>query len=69
MERMSGELQDRERAMRTLQKADTPILTGMQIYHNHVRPHEALKGKTPANVAEIRVEGTNKWLTLIQKRK
>ena len=66
MERMNGEIRDRERVMRTLEKTDTPILTGMQIYHNYVRPHMALKGKTPAEVAGITVEGENKWLTLIQ---
>jgi hypothetical protein len=66
MERMNGELRDRERVMRTLEKADTPILTGMQIYHNFIRPHEALEGKTPSEVAGIKVKGENKWLTLIQ---
>jgi len=52
--------------MRTLEKTDIPILTGMQIYYNYVRPHEALKGRTPAEAAAIRVEGENKWLTVIQ---
>ena len=66
MERMNGELRDRERVMRTLEKPDTPILTGMQIFHNYVRPHEGLEGKTPAQAAGIDVEGPNKWLTLIQ---
>jgi hypothetical protein len=66
MERMNGELRDRERVMRTLEKTDTPILTGVQIYHDYVRPHEGLNGKTPAEVAGIRVEGENKWLTLIR---
>jgi len=66
MERMNGELRDRERVMRTLEKPDTPILTGMQTYHNYVRPHEALDGKTPSEVAGIQVVGENKWLTLIQ---
>ena len=66
MERMNGEIRDRERCMRTLEKADTPILTGMRIFHNYVRPHMALKGKTPAEAAGIKVEGENKWLTLIQ---
>ena len=55
MERMNGEIRDRERVMRTLEKADTPILTGMQIFHNYVRPHMALKGMTPAEAAGIRV--------------
>ncbi|MGA2791245.1 MAG: DDE-type integrase/transposase/recombinase [Candidatus Bathyarchaeia archaeon] len=66
MERMNGELRDRERVMRTLEKTDTPILSGMQIFHNYIRPHEALKGKTPADVAGIKIEGENKWLTIIQ---
>jgi hypothetical protein len=66
MERMNGEIRDRERVMRTLEKADTPILTGMQIFHNYVRPHMALKGKTPAEQAGITVKGSDKWLTLIQ---
>jgi hypothetical protein len=37
--------------MRTLEKPDNSILTGMQIYHNYIRPHEALNGKTPAEIA------------------
>jgi hypothetical protein len=66
MEGMNGEIRDRERVMRTLEKSDTPILGGMQIYHNYIRPHQALKGKTPAEVAGIKVNGENKWLTIIQ---
>jgi transposase-like protein len=69
MERMNGELRQREKVMRTLEKTDTAILTGMQIYHNYVRPHEALKGRTPSEAAGIKVEGENKWLTLIQNAK
>jgi transposase-like protein len=66
MERLNGEIRDREKVVRGLKKPDTPILTGYQIYHNYVRPHEALNGKTPAAVAGIEVQGENKWLTLIQ---
>jgi hypothetical protein len=65
MERMNGELRQREKVMRTLERTDSPILSGMQIYHNYVRPHEALDGRTPSEAA-IKVEGGNKWLTLIQ---
>ena len=57
MERMNGELRDRERVMRTLETTDTPILKGMQIYHNYVRPHMGLDGKTPADMAGIEVRG------------
>jgi hypothetical protein len=63
---MNGELRDRERVMRTLERADTPILSGMQIFHNYIRPHMALDGKTPSEAAGIKVEGDNKWITLIQ---
>jgi transposase-like protein len=66
MERMNGELRQREKVMRTLERPDTMILSGMQIYHNYVRPHEALDGRTPSEVAGVRVEGENKWMTLIQ---
>jgi hypothetical protein len=66
MERLNGEIRDRERVMRTLENSDTPILTGMQIFHNYIRPHMALKGKTPSEAAGITVEGENRWLTIIQ---
>ena len=66
MERLNGEIRDREKVTRNLKKDDTPILRGMQIYHNYVRPHTALDGMTPADKAGITIEGKNKWLTLIQ---
>ncbi len=52
--------------MRGLERKDSPILAGYQIYHNYIRPHEALEGETPAEKAGIKVKGKNKWLTLIQ---
>ena len=66
MERLNGEVRDREKIVRGLKKKDTPLLTGYQIYHNYIRPHEGLKGKTPAQACGIEVEGNNKWITLIQ---
>jgi len=33
----------------------TPIIKSMQIHHNFVRPHTALDGKTPAEVAGIQI--------------
>ena len=66
MERMNGEIRDREKVMRSLKKSDTPIIAGYQIYHNYIRPHMALEGKTPSEVAGIKVEGENRWITLIQ---
>ncbi len=66
MERMNGEVRDREKVMRGLKKVDTPILKGYQIFHNYIRPHEGLEGKTPSEACGIKIEGNNKWLTLIQ---
>ncbi len=66
MERMNGEIRDREKTMRGLKKVDTPILTGYKIFHNYIRCHEGLKGMTPAEACGILIEGGNKWLTLIQ---
>ncbi|KAB2947008.1 MAG: IS6 family transposase [Candidatus Methanoperedens sp.] len=66
MERSNGEVRDREKVMRGLKVKDTPILPGYQIFHNYIRPHQTLKGKTPAEACGIQVEGDNKWITLIQ---
>lgn len=65
-ERFNGEVRDREKVTRNLKSVDSPVLKGMQIYHNFVRPHMALDGKTPSEMAGIKVEGSNKWITLIQ---
>jgi len=66
MERMNGEVRDREKTMRGIKTADSAALKGYQIFHNYVRPHMGLDGKTPAEAAGITVEGENKWLTIIQ---
>lgn len=66
MERLNGEIRDREKVMRGLKKSDTPILKGYQLFHNYIRPHMALDGKTPADKAGITIVGKNKWITLIQ---
>ena len=66
MERMNGEIRDREKTMRGLKTDATVILQGYQLYHNYVRPHEGLDGKTPSDACGITIEGKNKWVTLIQ---
>jgi hypothetical protein len=38
----------------------------MRIYHNFVKPHKALDGKTPAEAAGINIAGEKKWFTIIQ---
>jgi hypothetical protein len=42
------------------------MLSGYQFYHNFVRPHIALDGKTPAEACGITIKGKNKWKTLIE---
>jgi putative transposase len=66
MERLNGEIRQREKTMRGLKKKDTVILKGYQIFHNYIREHEGLKGKTPAEACGIKIEGQNKWKTIIQ---
>jgi len=63
---MNGKTRDSGKRPRNLKKMDTPILTGYQLFHNYIRPHMALKGKTPAEAAGIEVKGKDKWLTIIQ---
>jgi len=52
MERLKGEIRDREKVMRGLKKPDTSIIPGYQLYHNCLRPNEALEDRTPATLAE-----------------
>ena len=66
MERFNGEVREREKVLRGLKKDDSTMLTGYQLYHNFIRPHMALDGKTPAEMCGLKVEGENKWKTLIQ---
>ncbi len=52
MEAFNGTVRSREKVMRSLKREDSPILEGYQIFHNYVRPHMALGGKTPAELVE-----------------
>src|SRR5437899_1751243 len=66
MERQNGEWRDREKVMRSLKREDSPVISGMQLFHNYFRPHMGLNGKTPAEAAGIRIEGANPLITVIQ---
>ncbi len=68
MESFNGNtLRLREKVTRGLKREDSGIISGLQLYHNFVRPHLGLPGnQTPAEAAGIFVQGTNKWMTLIQ---
>lgn len=68
MESFDGNtLRYRESTTRGIKDDDTSIMSGLQVYHNYIRPHLGLPyGQTPAEAAGIHVEGTDKWKTLIQ---
>lgn len=66
MERMNGEFREREKVMRGVKKDDSVMFDGYQLFHNYLRPHMALDGKTPAEKCGIKIRGKNKWITLIQ---
>jgi len=57
---MNGEIRDREKVMRGLERMDSPILTGYQIYYNFIKPHKALDYKTPDEAAGVTVKGKDK---------
>lgn len=65
-ERLNAEYRQREKTFRGLKRGDTPSISGFDDYHNYVRPHAALGGKTPADLAGIVIEGPDKWKTIIQ---
>jgi len=68
MERYHGTFKERNKVMRNLKNTDTPILDGQRIYYNHIRPHQGLNGKTPAQAAGLELDlGVNKWESIIKK--
>jgi len=68
VERLHGTVRERDKVMRALKKEDSDILEGLRIYYNFIRPHMALNGKTPAEVANINLQlGQNRWETLIRQ--
>jgi len=68
MERLHGTFKERNKVMRAIKKPDSAIITGQRVYYNHLRPHGALNGRTPAQAAGIEIDlGTNRWESLIKK--
>ena len=67
VERLHGTLKDRTKSMRGFKSFDSTklLLEGYAIHYNFVRPHQTLKGKTPAQVA--RIEAPSNWKSLIDQ--
>ena len=67
LESFNGNTMQHREMTRGLKKEDSGILTGLQICHDFIWPHLGLpENQTPAEAADLHVQGTNKWLTLIQ---
>jgi putative transposase len=72
VERLNGTVREREKVMRGLKSEITAktMIEGYRAYYNFIRPHQALNGKTPAEMANIDLElGRNKWMGLIKTAK
>lgn len=68
IERFQGSLKDRTKVMRGLKSVKTArlLLDGWLVHYNFFRPHEALKGKTPAEKAGIEFPYKN-WLDVVRQ--
>ena len=66
MERLNGEIRDREKVFRGLKKIDTAVLDWMRVYYNYTKKHSGIDGMTPAESPLIEVDGKNRWKTIIQ---
>jgi putative transposase len=59
---------ERVRPARGIKTTDTAILDGQRVYYNHIRPHQGLDGKTPAQAAGLELGlGANRWEGIIRK--
>ena len=70
IERFHGTLKARTKIMRGLKDIDTAKLftQGWLLYYNYLRPHESLRGRTPAQVAGVKYPYRN-WQDIVAGRK
>lgn len=69
VERLNGTLRERVKIQRGWKNPESRIAEGQRLHYNFVKPHMALQGQTPAESAGIKIEGNDKWLTLIRNAK
>jgi transposase-like protein len=70
VERLHGTIRERTKVMRGLDNDETAqeMMEANRIYYNYLRPHQTLKGKTPAEKAGIDLQlGQNRWESLIRR--
>ena len=66
MERLNGEIRDREKVFRGLKRMDAPVLDGMKVTITSQRNTRCIKGKTPAQAPKTEIDGANRWKPIIQ---
>lgn len=72
IERLHNTIRQRTKGFRgfhgSIESANT-IMKGIEIYYNFIKKHEALKGKTPSELAipSLQFKTLNRWLELINK--
>jgi len=69
VERLNGSVRDREVVMRGMDHKESAqtLMEALRIYHNYIRTHQGLDGRTPAEASGIKIEGgDNKWMTLVK---
>jgi hypothetical protein len=67
IERLNGMLREKVKLQRGWKTLKTPLAEGQRIHYNFVKPHMALEGQAPAEVAGIGIERRNKWLELLER--
>jgi putative transposase len=70
IERWHGTLRDRLKPMRGMDKSETHqlILEGFIFNYNYLRPHESLKGRTPAEAAKVHDFPYGSWQDVIRSQ-
>ncbi len=70
IERFHGTLKARTKIMRGLKDINTAKLftQGWLLYYNYLRPHESLRGKTPAEVSGVKYPYRN-WQDIVAGRR
>lgn len=71
VERLHGAIRQRTKTFRGLHgsvESAYALFKGMQVYYNFVKKHEALRGKTPSEVAipSLQFKTLNRWIELIK---
>ena len=61
----NGTVRNRIKTVLGFNSENPALLFLFMIHYNFVRPHMGLNSKTPAEVMGIRVDGDDKWATLL----